>query len=326
MKTARIAAELIALTVVCVWRATAAEVETLPPLARAVGGPAAAIVRGEIWVAGGTYWDKGVKHIDTAVRRRATAGTEWRMAGAVPGGFAHGGWAATDDALWLAGGVTQTGPSRTIWRIDFATGSVAKFAELPEARAHGGAAIFDGALWVVGGTSVDGDFAQTSGAVWRVDLRSGAVTAAPAGPALVTPLVLALGDGLHVFPGGVWNAATQRLDAPPVRHVFPRKTSRWETHPLAGPLPRGLTGVALDERRAWLCGGAEFLGGETAITGGTWVFDAATGVIAAGAPLPAPRYAAAILRDGAALLVLGGEDRPRERAATVWRIQPEGGR
>ncbi|HEY1108216.1 MAG TPA: hypothetical protein VGE76_06280 [Opitutaceae bacterium] len=238
----------------------------------------------------------------------------------IPKGFAHGGWADDGQALWLAGGLDVHGASGAVWRLDLDCGVVERVGELGGPVAYCGAAVLDGALWVVGGTPVDGDFTRASVRVWRVDLATRVIEALPgAGPASINPVVVALQGQLHVLPGSEWSAERRQLEAPDRVWIFSPKTRRWMQRPLGRIVPRGLTGTALDEDRALLAGGAERRDGETVISSAVWIYDARDGSFVAQTALPAPRLASAMIRRGADILLLGGEDAPRQRAATIWR-------
>jgi hypothetical protein len=289
-------------------------------LPRAIAGHAAAWHDGVCWVAGGSWWEGDRKRIGTEIWRRRDGGAAWENAGAIAGGFAHGGFAADARGLWLAGGLDERGVSAAVRRIEFATGAVTVITRLPEPRVYGGAAVFEGALWVLGGVAAEGDLSRTSGEGWRIDARTGAVSALPPGPALINPLVLALDGALHVLPGGAWSAERRRLEAPAKIYVYAPATGRWSERPLSRALPRGLSGAALDARHALLTGGVELRGDTATIAAGAWRYEAATGVLDPSAALPEPRLAAALVREARGVLVLGGEDRPRGRVATVWRF------
>ncbi|MDO8543117.1 MAG: hypothetical protein Q7S40_22005 [Opitutaceae bacterium] len=291
------------------------------PLPRGLAGHAAGASSGDLWIAGGSYWEGDAKRIATTVYRRRSDAATWHASAEISGGFAHGGAAADARALWLAGGLGASGPLDVIRSVDFATGAVHDFARLPEPRANCGAALLDGALWIVGGTPVDGDFTRTSSAVWRVDLASGDVRAgASAGPAWINPVVLAFGGALHILPGSEWSAEQKRLVAPREVWVLSASSAEWKRHPLPFALPRGLNGVALDGRHALLAGGVELREGATRISTGAWLYDSVDGKFTPAPPLPAPRLAAAMIRDVQRVLLLGGEDRVRGRSAVVWQL------
>ena len=292
-----------------------------PPLPVGVAGHAAAASSGALWIAGGSHWDGDVKRIEAAVRRWRTGEGAWETRMTIPGGFAHGGFAPDGDTLWLAGGFDAHGPSATLRQLDLTRERIVLERTLPEPRAYCAAALLGGKLWIGGGTPNDGDFANLPTTWYSVDTRTGDVSALPSpGPATINPLVLPLGDELHVLPGGVWSNARRRLDPPVEIWIFSPATSQWRRKPLPGPLPRGLSGTPLDAHRAFVVGGVERLGPTTAIARATWIYDARTVTLTRAPDLPAPRLAAAVVIDAGHAFILGGEDGPRRRADTVWRL------
>lgn len=297
--------------------------QAMPPLPQAVGGHALAAAGETLWLVGGSFWTGDMKRIDDTLRRRRLDGGEWETIAHLPHGFAHGGFAADGRALWLAGGLDARGPTAAVTRIELATGVVSAQSPLPEPRAYAGAALLNGALWIVGGTPTETDFTRASAKVVRITIGSTTphVQIVPAaGPAWINPLVLALRGELHVLPGGAWSAVNQRLEAPSAVWIYSPDTQRWRQRPLATPLPRGLTGVALDGRRALIAGGVEARDGAVMFSARTWIYDAVDGTLTPHTPLPAGRLAAAAVRVGESVWLAGGEDRARSRAATIWRL------
>jgi hypothetical protein len=283
---------------------------------------------GALIVVGGSYWSGDEKQIDDIVQRHDPAhGSGWTTLTRIPGGFAHGGWAANARVLWLAGGFERTGPSRAVRHLTLGTGQVQTVATLPEPRAYCGAALLDGALWIVGGTADEKDFSRASPTLWRLDLASRALRVLPeAGPAIINPLVLSLHGELHVLPGGVWSTAQGRLTAPMDVWIFSPRTERWTRRALATPLPRGLAGAAFDGERALLAGGFSNDSGNGAIDARAWIYDARDSRLVPAPALPGPRIAAAMIAaPRGEILLLGGEDAPRSRVATVWRRGAETG-
>lgn len=296
--------------------------QTDAPLPRAVGGHAAALLGPTLWIAGGSFWSEDKKLLEDTVRRRdpAAAGT-WEIVTKIPGGFAHGGSAHDGNTLWLVGGLDERGPSSAVRRIDLRTGRIEMVADLPEARVYCGAAVLDGALWVIGGSPSETDFSRTSATVWKIDLATHTVQAQPAaGPALINPLVLTLNGELHVLPGGTWSAEKKLLEAPTEVEIFSPRTGRWTRRALPRALPRGLSGTALDAHRAVLAGGVERRDSASTIGSGVWLYDARDGTLTPQGTLPGPRLGAAMVTaDRGTVFLLGGEDGPRRRVATVWR-------
>ena len=296
--------------------------QTEAPLPRAVGGHAAALLGPTLWIAGGSFWSEERKLLDDTVRRRdSTASGSWEIVAKIPGGFAHGGSVQDGHSLWLVGGLNERGPSSAVRRIDLRTGRVETVAALPEPRVYCGAAVLDGALWVIGGSPSETDFSRTSATVWKIDLATHTVQAQPAaGPALINPLVLTLNGELHVLPGGTWSAEKKLLEAPTEVEIFSPRTGRWTRRALPRALPRGLSGTALDAHRAVLAGGVERRESASTIGSRVWLYDARDGALTPQGTLPGPRLAAAMVTaDRGTVFLLGGEDGPRRRVATVWR-------
>ncbi len=295
------------------------------PVPRGLAGHAAAVHEGRLIVAGGSYWSGETKRIENAVHRRALRGADagrWETLTPLPAGFAHSASAVGAGALWLAGGTTDA-----IQRLDLATGAARQIGALPERRTYAGAAFAAGAVWIVGGTPTDTDFSAARATMLRIDAGTGTVTPAPAGPAWINPVVLTLGDELHVLPGSLWSAERRRLEAPRETWIFSLSARQWTQRPLAADLPRGLSGVALDRHRAVLVGGVRpdqtgADGGPAPISREVWLYDGRTGALQPQPPLPAPRLAAALAGAAGDVWLSGGEDRARGRTDTVWRWTP----
>jgi hypothetical protein len=316
------AAQLLLTIIAC--PVFAASWDTGKPLPHPIAGHAALIDRESVvWVAGGSVWRGEEIKIVAAIWRLGEGGY-WQDVGSIVGGYAHGAAVAVDGAWWLIGGLEGSGPSRAIRRIDLPEIRSVVVGHLPEPRVDCGAAELAREIWLIGGTARDGDFAGASTAVFRIDPARGAVSAAAvAGPAVINPLVLAFGDDLHVLPGSVWSPEHQRLEAPASVWIYSRTRERWDTRLIGINLPRGLIGVRLDERRAWVGGGVESGANGTKILAASWIYDSRASSFTPAPAMPAPRLAAAALFDRGHVYVLGGEDRPRGRADTVWRISAE---
>ncbi|MES2696678.1 MAG: hypothetical protein V4773_24630 [Verrucomicrobiota bacterium] len=296
--------------------------EESAPLPRGIAGHAAGASGGTQWIAGGSWWDSDRKRIESGIWRLAATASTWTYVSMIPGGFAHGGWAATPTELWLAGGLGENGVSGKIFRVQFASGSVAQIGRLPEPRVYAGAALLGGVLYVVGGAVSENEVARASSKWWRItpgpDDTCTVQAGRNAGPAWINPVVLALRGELHVLPGGVWSGKRQRLEAPSEAWIYSPTQDRWRQRPLAAPLPRGLSGIALDDGKALLAGGVETRPDGSALATTVWIYDAATGAVTAGPALPTGRLAGALTTEGCDVWLLGGEDRARSRTATTW--------
>lgn len=283
------------------------------------GHASAATQGGAFLIAGGSRWEADVKYVVNRVWVRPAARDTWESLATLPHAFAHGGTVVHQNILWLAGGFDASGPSAAVQTLRLDTFAVSLAASLPEPRAYCGAAFLDGALWIVGGTPKDGAFSTLPGHGFRYEIETGKMEPLPAAPAIVNPVVLALDGELHILPGSVWSTERNRLEVPAVAWIYAPAAKRWTQRPLARALPRGLSGVAIDARRAVLVGGAEPRAGVAELSRSAWLYDARDGALAPLPPVPEPRLAASLATDGRFLWLSGGEDRPRSRATAIWR-------
>jgi hypothetical protein len=293
--------------------------ETLPELPHGIASHGATTTGGTLWVAGGSFWAGETKRVADTVLKLPSNAKAWEKACAIDGGFAHGGAAARGPEWFFAGGLDSHGPSAAIRVLDLADGRARELAVLPEPRINCAAALLGGHLWVIGGTPRDSDFSSLPASCFRVDTRTGEIRRFD-GPAIINPVVLALRGELHVFPGSVWSNERKRLEPPTEAWIYPRAGDQWIRKPLPHPLPRGLAGIALDPHRALLVGGVELRAGAAAINQRAWIYDAADHTLSPAPSLPAPRLAAALATDGPTVWLSGGEDQPRGRVTSVWRL------
>ena len=113
----------------------------------------------------------------------------------IPVGPRYAGVAAFGGAIYVAGGVTPTGSSAAVYRVDVRAGRVTRIGTLPRANAHAPLVAAGRELWLVGG---DG-----SRDILRIDPVTGTVTVAARLPrALVDAAAVALPDGRVVVLGG----------------------------------------------------------------------------------------------------------------------------
>lgn len=298
-----------------------AEWRPAPSLPRGIaGGALAAADSGELLLAGGTYWQDNVRVVDDRILR-CGRDAAWRMDARLPGGFAYGGAAASGDALYLAGGVTREGATDTVWRIPLAGGQPALAGKLPAPRTHCGAAWLDERLWILGGTHQDGALSDADARFLCFDPRRGTSESMPSPglPGLINPGVVALGGRIWVFPGSIWSRERNALAPLPGLWVFTPERRSWEQRSLTETLPRGMTAQAVSGRHILLAGGVEANRG-SAISAAARLYDTQlhTWTPAPALPLPLLAFGAALSRDD--VVIVGGEPRPRERSAAVWRI------
>jgi outer membrane protein assembly factor BamB len=171
----------------------------LPRLDEPLSDLGAAVVHGRTYLVGGftgTRFASAIlrlgSHDRTAVVARLPAGTR------------YAGVAGLGGAIYVAGGVTESGPSTAVYRVDVRTGRVAHIGRLPRPLAHAPLVAADRALWLVGG---DG-----SRSVLRIDPRTGRVSLAGRLPTNLSNAAAMPFEGSHIVVlGGDGSAAVWEL-------------------------------------------------------------------------------------------------------------------
>jgi hypothetical protein len=126
----------------------------------------------------------------------------------LPTGVRYAGVAALGHAVYVAGGVTTSGPSKAVYRVDVGPGRITRIATLPRPTAHAPLVAVRDALWLVGG--------EGSRAVLRLDPSTGKVSIAARLPrALANAAAVGLPDGRIVVLGGDGSDAVRALTPPP---------------------------------------------------------------------------------------------------------------
>ncbi|TML19153.1 MAG: hypothetical protein E6G28_12650 [Actinobacteria bacterium] len=150
----------------------------------------AAVVRGREYLVGGFT---GTRYATAILRVRAQERTT--VVARLPAGTRYAGVATFQNAIYVAGGVTESGPSAAVYRIDVRTGAVSRIATLPRPVSHAPLVAADGALWLVGG---DG-----SRSVFRLDPSSRRISLAARLPQrLANAAAVAFADGRIIVLGG----------------------------------------------------------------------------------------------------------------------------
>ena len=100
----------------------------------------------------GSAWSNGIVSVDGGRARRVAS---------LPIGLRYAAVAAVGNAVLIAGGRTEAGPSRAIYRFTPADGSVARIGTLPQPLMHASAGTLDGRMYVVGGIGAGGTPVQS---------------------------------------------------------------------------------------------------------------------------------------------------------------------
>jgi N-acetylneuraminic acid mutarotase len=205
-----------------------------------------------------------------------------------------------------------------LWRLDSGL-RLERAAAAVTGRVYAAGAVVAGRLLVVGGTDDQAALERVGSQVRAVDLATGAMTALPDYPeaSLTTATAVVLGGRLYVFGGARWDAAAKTVVNHDAAHVFDATAGQWRALPRLPQPGRGLSAVALDDRRILIAGG--YRNDAVEFVADSFVFDVERGTYTAGPALP---YAAMVtlVRDGEWIYCLGGEDRKRHRTDAVFRV------
>lgn len=151
--------------------------------------------------------------------------------------------AASGTQIYLVGGATAAGPSRTIYAMSRDGLAARAIATLPVGLTHPAAAYFNGRLWILGGRTANGGFSR---AIYQ--LEGNRVV-----PVMVLPTGLA-DAGVAVWHGAIWMVGGRGSGGAPTRSVFIIQPGRVEQ---ATPLPQALADCQLipEANGLWILGG-----------------------------------------------------------------------
>jgi N-acetylneuraminic acid mutarotase len=233
------------------------------------GGMFAGVLDGRLVTGGGTQWDKpiwreGTKIFSDRIFVLEKLDGVWREQGVtLPVKSGHFASASTEDAIYLAGGISAEGCMRSVWELRSAEEGYAfrSLPDLPRPIGYGAAAIASGRLYVIGGVR-DPAARSALSEVWSLSLGE---TASPGVwrreadlPGTGVFVHLASSDGKDVFVfGGMAFDAEQKYR--PSREAYRLDTTeaRWVRLPDL-PEPRvGATGPGqlLPDGRIFVVGG-----------------------------------------------------------------------
>jgi N-acetylneuraminic acid mutarotase len=219
---------------------------TPPPLPRA-GTPVAAI-DGTLVVAGGTYWQDGVKYFASRADRYDPKTDTWSPLASLPGGLGDAPAAAFNGHVRIFGGGT-TGPGGThTWVLGEDGWSEDAALRLPAPRRSSVVAVIGDRIFLLGGLSGNGtEFGTATSTVWSARATGGWTPCASLpGPARFNAAVGVVG-GRILLAGGCTpdGSGVRNLDDVLAYDPATDRWSEWARLPLA---LRGAWGVAVGER------------------------------------------------------------------------------
>lgn len=264
--------------------------QTHAPLPEPRTEVAAAVVRGQIVVAGGFTANGGNS---ARVDAYTIATDSWRRLPDLPVAVDHAVAASANGIVYVAGGYGRDrNPLATVFA--FRNGSWDRLAQLPDARAAAAAAIAGGKLYVVGG--VDGRRALARVA-FALDLRTGRWARIP-GPSPREHLAAAAA-GARVYALGGRSAGidtnTNRFE------VYDARARRWER---LAPVPqaRGGTGAAFVNAKIFSIGGERPQG----TIGSVYTYLLRTKRWQRVPDLPTPRHGLGVVAGGGRIYAVAG--------------------
>lgn len=287
--------------------------QQLPPVPEPNGG----FIYGEqdekVVVLGGTNWRDGVKRWLASVHVFDPQTMRWEKRAPLSDPIAYAVSGKVDGRLVWAGGTNGQRSVRAVATLGSRVSADALPAELVLSA---GGVIGESAL-IVSGTDDAAELARLTRATLAVNVKTGAIEKLPDFPGQPTGVAASavLGGQLFVFGGAHWNGGVvNTTDA----FTFTLATREWRK---LAPLPfavRGMTVIALDDRRLYLAGG--YKSDADGFTDEAFFYD-----VQADRYTPAPRlpYRAmvALVKCGEFLYAFGGEDRQKSRTDQCWRIR-----
>lgn len=289
--------------------------QQVPDLPEPNGGMICFAVGEDIIVAGGTNWENDTKNWLAKRWWFDAKANSWKPLPPLPAPI---GYAAYGGAFSAGGSDGQkTSDAILEWRTDRLPRQLAR---LPQPVTLAGAGFVDDRLFIVGGAADIADFSTVTANCfeWRGSPKEAqCLPDYPTGPTALVA-VAAGKNRVFAFTGATWEAAGKQVVNRSAAFAFDLTTQAWKPispYPFAA---RGVTAVALNEKRIFLAGG--FKNAEEGFTDESFIYDIASDRYAPAVRLPI-RSMVHLVKTRDWLWALGGEDRPKHRSAACWRIR-----
>lgn len=287
--------------------------QQMPDLPEPNGGMICFAAGEDILVAGGTNWENDKKNWLVKRWRFDAKAHAWKPLSPLPAPL---GYAAYDGVLSAGGSDGQKASDAILeWKADCLPQQLAR---LPQPLTLAGAGFAGGRLFVIGGAADIADFSTVTANCFEWRSSSKEPTRLPDYPAGPTALgaVAAGKKRIFAFTGATWEAAGKQVVNRSAAFAFDLATRTWKPispYPFAA---RGVTAVALDEKRVFLVGGYKSEG----FTDESFIYDIASDRYEPAVRLPI-RSMVHLVKTREWLWALGGEDKPKHRSAACWRIR-----
>jgi len=296
--------------------------QELPAMPEPNGGFMCGALTDVIIVVGGTNWAGGEKQWLRTVHRLDLASLRWSSLSPLAQPLAYAVADADANGLIIAGGTTGTAAFPGSVRVMGTTVTEDPSRGLNRPAVLSSGALVGDELIVVGGTD---DAANVQGLhrqalAWNI--QTGERRALPdyPGPALGSAAAASVAGELFVFGGFRWDARTQTAVNLTEAYAFSPRTNQWRQ---LGALPRAVRGhavLALDDRHIYLAGG--YQGTAEGFVNQAYIYDIVANSYTLAPPLPYGAMAS-LVRSGEYVYCLGGEDKPKHRTASCYRIKAQ---
>jgi N-acetylneuraminic acid mutarotase len=265
-------------------------------------------------VAGGSFWDGGVKRRTARVDIYDMARERWREGPPLPSVRSDAASVSQAGVLYVVGGADGARVLDSVLAYRFGSWEQRGQLQLPEPRMRGAAAVDGRRLYYVGGMVRLDEPGSASAQAWSIDLAEPSagwqrLPDLPAGPVFLE-MAVAEGGRLHVLGGArlVGDSVTSLSDV----WSLDVAAGRWWRRPSL-PTPLRAAWAASDHGAVFLFGGfsSEFSAQITA-------FDPRTGLSWNVGRLPEPVADAPFIRVAGGWLGTGGEIGAGVRASSTW--------
>lgn len=283
------------------------------PMPVAQAGGAAALLNGDLVIAGGTTWVDGVKTWLPDVQIYNPASNSWKSGPNLPMPLANGAFAASATELEIFGGGDGKTARRESWKLDSARTAWVRTGSTPEPTLLGKAARVGEAVFLFGGCEDIVDLKTCSDAVWSRG-RKGEwqrVSRIPAG-VVALPAIAVSGSSVYLFGGCSIDADGKVMNHSQLLR-YDTASNRWKAMRDLPARNRGLSAVAFGERSILLFGGYTDKGFSSEV----FLYDTASDTYRKLKPMPLSLMGAEFVRNGNTIYGAGGEDRMRSRSAKL---------
>lgn len=273
---------------------------------------------GSLIVAGGTHWEGGQKNWLSAMHALEPQSSAWRRAGHLQAPAAYG----IPLAGGFLGGSDGKAPLKEVFDFDGEKSARLPIPGLPDhlVLAAGGP-MESGEVVVCGGAADAADLAGLSQKAFL--LRNGAVEALPDFPGRPVGIAASavVSGHLYLFGGAHWDAAHSQVENSSQSWCLAVKERVWVPLP---PLPyavRGVSAVKLNDEWIYLAGGyrSEGPGAGEGFTEQAFLFSTRSREFRPAKSLPVKAMVTLLVHEEY-LYCLGGEDRPRSRLKSCFRL------